>query len=137
LVGDEQPKPRTKGKMPQYKVCLAFAELADVALDDFAVAIITGLTDNLSYPTPPVTVVQLATLKSTFEDATVAAATRCGRAATASEKRSARRACPRSSQKRRLRRGHLQQRSSDPSQLMVRSCIAQRDVKVRRLTAGL
>jgi hypothetical protein len=85
LVGDEQPKPRTKGKMPQYKVCLAFAELADVALDDFAVAIITGLTDNTSYPTPPVTVAQLATLKSTFEDATVAAATRCGRAATAAK----------------------------------------------------
>ena len=32
--------------MPRYKVCLAFAELADVALDDFAVAIITGLSDN-------------------------------------------------------------------------------------------
>ncbi len=48
--------------MPQYKVCLAFAELADVALDDFAVAIITGLTDNPRYPTPPVTVPQLATL---------------------------------------------------------------------------
>jgi len=71
--------------MPQYKVCLAFAELADVALDDFAVAIITGLTDNPRYPTPPVTVAQLATLKSTFEDATVAAATRRGRAATAAK----------------------------------------------------
>ena len=71
--------------MPQYKVCLAFAELADIALDDFAVAIITGLTDNTSYPTPPVAVAQLATLKSTFEDATVAAATRRGRAATAAK----------------------------------------------------
>ena len=32
--------------MPRYKVCLAFAELADVALDEFAVAIITGMTGN-------------------------------------------------------------------------------------------
>ena len=71
--------------MPRYKVCLAFAELADVALDDFAVAIITGLTDNLSYPSPPVTVAQLATLKSAFENTIVAAAAQRGRAATAAK----------------------------------------------------
>ena len=71
--------------MPQYKVCLAFAELADVALDDFAVAIITGLTDNLSYPSPPVTVAQLGMLRSAFEDAAVAAAAQRGRAATAAK----------------------------------------------------
>ena len=71
--------------MPQYKVCLAFAELADVALHDFAIAIITGLADNPSYPVPPVTVPQLATLKSAFEDTIVAAATHRGRAATAAK----------------------------------------------------
>ena len=71
--------------MPQYKVCLAFAELADVALDDFAVAIITGLTDNTSCPTPPVTVAELAMLKSAFEDAIVAAARHRGEAATAAK----------------------------------------------------
>jgi hypothetical protein len=75
--------------MPQYKVCLAFAELADVALDDFAVAIITGLTDNLSYPSPPVTVAQLATLKSAFEDAIVVASTHRGRIATATAAKNA------------------------------------------------
>jgi hypothetical protein len=74
-----------KEKMPQYKVCLAFAELADVALDDFAVAIITGLTGNDRYPTPPVTVAQLGTLKSAFEDAIVAAAAQGGRAAIAAK----------------------------------------------------
>ena len=74
-----------KEKMPQYKVCLAFAELADVALDDFAVAIITGLTDKTSYSTPPVTVAQLAMLKSAFEDAVVVAAAHGGRAATAAK----------------------------------------------------
>ena len=71
--------------MPRYKVCLAFAELADVALDEFAVAIITGMTGNASYPTPPVTVAQLSTLKSAFEDAIVAAAAQRGRAATAAK----------------------------------------------------
>jgi len=71
--------------MPQYKVCLAFAELADVALHDFAVAIITGLNGNASYPTPPVTVAQLGTLKSAFEDAIVAAPAKRGRAAIAAK----------------------------------------------------
>ena len=66
MVGDEQPSTEQKEEMPQHKVCLAFAELADVALDDFAVAIITGLTGNASYPTPPVTVAQLGTLRSAF-----------------------------------------------------------------------
>ena len=74
-----------KEKMPRYKVCLAFAELADVALDDFAVAIITGMTGNASYPTPPVTVTQLGMLRSAFEDAAVAAAAQRGRAATAAK----------------------------------------------------
>ena len=74
-----------KEKMPQYKVCLAFAELADVALHDFAVAIITGLTGNASYPTPPVTVAQLGTLRSAFGDAVVARLHNAGRPATAAK----------------------------------------------------
>ena len=85
MVGDEQPSTEQKEKMPQHKVCLAFAELADVALDDFAVAIITGLTGNASYPAPPVTVAQLGTLRSAFGDAVVAAAAQRGKAATAAK----------------------------------------------------
>ena len=85
MVGDEQPSTEPREKMPQHKVCLAFAELADVALDDFAVAIITGLTGNASYPTPPVTVAQLGTLRSAFGDAVVAAAAQRGKAATAAK----------------------------------------------------
>ena len=85
MVGDEQPSTEQKEKMPQHKVCLAFAELADVALDEFAVAIITGMTGNASYPTPPVTVAQLGMLRSAFEDAAVAATAQRGRAATAAK----------------------------------------------------
>ena len=85
MVGDEQPSTEPKEKMPQHKVCLAFAELADVALDDFAVAIITGLTGNASYPTPPVTVAQLGTLRSAFGDAVVARLHNAGRPATAAK----------------------------------------------------
>ena len=85
MVGDEQPSTEQKEEMPQHKVCLAFAELADVALDEFAVAIITGMTGNASYPTPPVTVAQLGMLRSAFEDAAVAAAAQRGRAATAAK----------------------------------------------------
>ena len=85
MVGDEQPSTEPKEKMPQHKVCLAFAELADVALDDFAVAIITGLTGNASYPAPPVTVARLGTLKSAFEDAVVGAAAKRGRAGAAAK----------------------------------------------------
>jgi hypothetical protein len=70
-----------KEKCPNTKFAWPFAELADVALDDFAVAIITGLTDNLSYPSPPVTMAQLATLKGTFENTIVATATHRGKAA--------------------------------------------------------
>src|SRR5207248_10782323 len=71
--------------MPRYKVCLAFAELADVALDDFAVAIITGLTDNASYPTPPVTVAQLGMPRTGISDAVGAAAAQPGKAASAAK----------------------------------------------------
>ena len=70
--------------MPQYRVSLSFAQLPDVALDDFADAIIAGLNGNASYPAPPVTVAQLVTLKQTLQDA-VAAQTQGGTTATAAK----------------------------------------------------
>ena len=60
--------------MSQYRVRLSFAQLPDVALDDFAGAIIAGLNGNASYPAPPVTVAQLVTLKQTLQDAVAAQA---------------------------------------------------------------
>ncbi len=68
--------------MSQYRVSLSFAQLPDVALDDFANAIIAGLNGNASYPAPPVTVAQLVTLKQTLQDA-VAAQAQGGTTATA------------------------------------------------------
>ena len=70
--------------MPQYRVSLSFAQLPDVALDDFAGAIIVGLTGNVGYPAPPVTVAQLGTLKQTLQDA-VAAQAQGGTTATAAK----------------------------------------------------
>lgn len=70
--------------MPQYRVSLSFGQLPDVALDDFAGTIITGLTGNASYPTPPVTLADVGTLKSTFEDA-IAAQAQGGPMATAAK----------------------------------------------------
>jgi hypothetical protein len=70
--------------MPQYRVSLSFAQLPDVALDDFANTIIVGLTGNVGYPAPPVTVAQLGTLKQTFQDA-VAAQAQGGTTATAAK----------------------------------------------------
>ena len=43
--------------------------MPDTALDDFAGAVIDGLTGNAAFPTPPVTVAQLGTLKTAFEQA--------------------------------------------------------------------
>ena len=70
--------------MSQYRVSLSFAQLPDVALDDFADAIIAGLNGNASYPAPPVTVAQLVTLKQTLQDA-VAAQAQGGTTATAAK----------------------------------------------------
>src|SRR5438445_8445026 len=70
--------------MPQYRVSLSFVRLPDVALDDFADAIIAGLNGNASYPAPLVTVAQLVTLKQTLQDA-VAAQTQGGTTATAAK----------------------------------------------------
>jgi hypothetical protein len=55
--------------MPQYRVSLAFAQLPDDSLDEFAGAIIAGVTANAAFPTPPVTVAQLTTLKAAFAHA--------------------------------------------------------------------
>ncbi len=70
--------------MPHYRVSLSFVRLPDVALDDFADAIIAGLNGNASYPAPPVTVAQLVTLKQTLQDA-VAAQAQGGTTATAAK----------------------------------------------------
>jgi hypothetical protein len=51
---------------------LAFAELPDDSLDDFTGAIIAGVTANVAFPTPPVAVAQLTTLKTAFETALAA-----------------------------------------------------------------
>jgi hypothetical protein len=58
--------------MPKYRVSLAFAELPDDSLDDFTGAIIAGVTGNAAFPTPPVAVAQLTTLKTAFESALAA-----------------------------------------------------------------
>jgi hypothetical protein len=58
--------------MPKYRVSLAFAELPDDSLDDFAGGVIAGVTANLAFPAPPVAVAQLATLKTALEHARIA-----------------------------------------------------------------
>jgi len=70
--------------MPQYRVALAFAQLPDTALDDFAGAVVTGLTGNAAFPTPPVTVAQLSALQTAFENA-IAATAQGGTTATAAK----------------------------------------------------
>jgi len=50
------------------KVSLAFAELGDQHLDNFAQAVIDGMTGNATYPTPPVTMANLQTGLDDFID---------------------------------------------------------------------
>jgi hypothetical protein len=70
--------------MPTYRVSLGFAQMPDTALDDFAGAVITGLTGNAAFPAPLVTVAELTTLKTAFEQA-LANAAQGGTAATAAK----------------------------------------------------
>jgi hypothetical protein len=70
--------------MPTYRVSLGFAQMPDTALDDFAGAVVAGLTGNAAFPSPPVTVAQLTTLKTAFEQA-LADAAQGGTAATAAK----------------------------------------------------
>jgi Fibronectin type III domain len=56
-----------------YRVSLEFAGYNDSDLDEFTGNVITSLTGNASFPTPPVTPTILGTLNSTFHDAILAA----------------------------------------------------------------
>jgi hypothetical protein len=70
--------------MPNYRVSLGFAQLPDSDLDDFAGAVIGKSTSNPAFPSPPVTMAELGTLKTAFEDA-LAAAAQGGTGATAAK----------------------------------------------------
>jgi hypothetical protein len=71
--------------MPQYRVSLAFAQLPDVALDDFAGGVIAGMnTSAVAFPDPPVAVADLTLLKKALEN-TIAAAVQGGSSATAAK----------------------------------------------------
>lgn len=60
-------------KTIKYKVSLEFATYNDADLDEFGGNVATSLTGNVSFPTPPVTPVNLAALASTFHNAIQAA----------------------------------------------------------------
>ena len=66
------------------KVSLAFARVSDSELDNFAHGVISGLTGNPDYPTPPVTLANLQTAVNDFT-AKVAAAQVGGPAETAAK----------------------------------------------------
>ena len=63
-------------------VSLAFAQLPDAALDEFTGQVIAGLTGNAAFPTPTVSLADLGTAKTAFEDALTALA-QGGKQATA------------------------------------------------------
>lgn len=56
------------------RVSLGFSALPDSDLDEFTGKVITGLTDNAAFPTPPITLAKLTTLQNTFRSALQAAA---------------------------------------------------------------
>lgn len=56
-----------------YRVSRDFGKYADADLDEFANNIITNLTSNASFPTPPVLVVALTALNTVFRNAIAAA----------------------------------------------------------------
>jgi len=60
--------------MPTYHVSLAFAQLPDTDLDEFAGAVIAGLTGNPAFPTPAVSIPDLTTGQTAFENAMTAMA---------------------------------------------------------------
>lgn len=67
-----------------YRVNLGFAELSDSNLDEFTSSVISNLTGNASFPTPPVALADLGALQTAFQNALVAAA-QGGRALTAAK----------------------------------------------------
>jgi hypothetical protein len=63
------------GKMNiNYRVNLGFANYSDSNLNDFTLNVIASLTGNASFPTPPVTLADLGTLQTAFQEAMTAAA---------------------------------------------------------------
>lgn len=60
--------------MKTQHVSLAFAQLPDAELGDFTQNVITRITGNPAFPTPPVTVLVLTTSNDTFTAALAAAA---------------------------------------------------------------
>jgi len=69
------------------KVSLGFAKFSDVELDNFAERVFKGITDNASYPTPPVTMANLQTARNDFTSK-IAAAQAGGPADTAAKNNS-------------------------------------------------
>ena len=65
-------------------VSLSFTQLPDAALDEFTGQVIVGLTGNAAFPTPTVSLTDLGTAKTTFEDALTAMA-QGGKQATATK----------------------------------------------------
>lgn len=57
------------------RVSLAFARLPDADLDNFTEKVITGLTGNTAFPTPPVTLANIQTAKAGFTNGLTAART--------------------------------------------------------------
>jgi hypothetical protein len=61
--------------MANIRTSRRYAKLPDAQLSDFAAQVIAGLTGSTSFPTPPVLPAALTTLRTTFDNAIVAAAT--------------------------------------------------------------
>jgi len=69
------------------KVSFGFARLSDGDLDNFAQGVIEAITGNATYPTPPVTIVNLQAAKDDFT-AKLAASQTGGQADTAAKNNS-------------------------------------------------
>ena len=70
--------------MATLHVSLAFAQLSDPDLDEFAVEVIAGMTGNAAFDDPPVTMAALGTARTSFQTA-LAATAQGGTAATAAK----------------------------------------------------
>ena len=60
--------------MPQIRTSRLYTKLPDLDLSSFAGSVITNLTNNPDFPTPPVTLAELGTTKGSFDNAIIAAA---------------------------------------------------------------
>ena len=56
-----------------YRVSLAFTSLSDALLDEFAAKVVTDLTGNALFPTPPITATALGGVQAAFHTAVIAA----------------------------------------------------------------